>query len=381
MSRRCWNWTQSWLTHGTRTLPLPALFSCVVVIAKFSLFDPTRDVATLPNLVKDTKVVLTTVGPFARHGSPVVESCAKYGTHYVDITGEDGWVRQMILRWDDTAQKTGAKLVSHCGCDCIPSDATVMMLESALPEGEELDSALSLLQMEGGASGGTFSTIFMGLEGEANDGHSHDFDPALKLPDGSRSTCNTKFTPPFINSVKQAGRYFGSYFTFFFLSIPNAATVKRSNALRGRSSLLKFQEGVVHPDFKTGFVVLFTQIFLLTLLSNPVTGYLMKKALPKPGEGPTMDEMENKFFFCITGYGVGSKGSRTRSVLYYPNDVGYLETARMISECALSLAFDEEKLPSKKGGCFTPTTALGQNLLDRLTSTGSKAAAELVSSE
>jgi Saccharopine dehydrogenase NADP binding domain len=71
--------------------------------------------STLPNLVNQTRVVVTTAGPYALYGSSVVEFCAKFGTHYVDITGEVDWVKAMMCLWQSTAHTAGAKLISFCG--------------------------------------------------------------------------------------------------------------------------------------------------------------------------------------------------------------------------------------------------------------------------
>lgn len=71
--------------------------------------------ATLPALVEQTKVVATTAGPYILYGNHVCEFCAKFGTHYVDITGEVDWVKSMQVLWHKTAQATGAKLISFCG--------------------------------------------------------------------------------------------------------------------------------------------------------------------------------------------------------------------------------------------------------------------------
>ncbi|HBK19037.1 MAG TPA: saccharopine dehydrogenase, partial [Gammaproteobacteria bacterium] len=45
-----------------------------------------NDPESLSQLVKNTRVMLTTVGPYARYGSLLVAACAEYGTHYCDIT-------------------------------------------------------------------------------------------------------------------------------------------------------------------------------------------------------------------------------------------------------------------------------------------------------
>ena len=76
--------------------------------------------STLPRLVEQTRVVATTAGPYALIGSSVIEFCAKFGTHYVDITGEITWIKTMMNLWQTTAQKTGAKIIPFCGHDSIP---------------------------------------------------------------------------------------------------------------------------------------------------------------------------------------------------------------------------------------------------------------------
>ena len=322
----------------------------------------------------DTRVVMTTVGPFEQYGSPVVEACAKHGTHYVDITGESDFVKTMLLQWDDTARRTGAKIVSHCGCDCIPSDLSVMQLESALPEGESLQKASLILEAQGGASGGTLATVALVAEGKSRGPPNHDFDPCLRLPGGSESDCKTEASFPMpTRKWKDGGRFEGSTLGFFVLSVPNSMTVMRSNALRGRSSRLLFEEGAWAPDWKTAFLPVLLQTVGAILLSNPITAYLIKKVLPKPGEGPSMVDMTENSFFCMTGYGYGSKGTKTETALYFPKDIGYIETARMVSESAMCLAFDDDKLPvgAETGGFFTPSTAMGDALLNRLVGTGS----------
>ena len=90
--------------------------------------------STIHNLVKDTKTVITTAGPYNKYGSRVVEFCANYGTSYVDITGETDWVKEMIMKYDDVAQRTGAKIVSFCGHDSIPWDITVNELSKLMKE-------------------------------------------------------------------------------------------------------------------------------------------------------------------------------------------------------------------------------------------------------
>ena len=344
----------------------------------------TTNPSTLPTLVSNTKVVISTAGPFEKYGSPVVEFCAKYGTHYVDITGESDWVRTMILHWDKTAQLTGAKIVSMCGNDSIPWDLSVMKLEEELLEGETLTKVTCLNEFVGAPSGGTVDTVITNLEGGSRGAPQHPFDIFLMLPDTSSSHAILNIQlPGFVSKIKYTGRYSGYYIGPMLLSAINAAWVSRSTALRGTAKDCIYVEGAVFPNFMTAFVNWFTTLLFFTMLLNPVTAYPIKKCvLPKPGEGPSRDDMLNKFYLVVTANAIGSKGTQVQSVMYFPQDSGYMDTARMVTESGLALAMAEGGNITP-GGFFTASTAMGmgQVLLDRLQATGTHFATKVVSLE
>lgn len=98
------------------------------------LIADSSNVDQLTEIAEKTKVIISTVGPFARYGTPLVAVCAHSGTNYCDITGEVHWVRQMIDKYDDVANQTGAKLVSCCGCDSVPWDISTFMQAKKLEE-------------------------------------------------------------------------------------------------------------------------------------------------------------------------------------------------------------------------------------------------------
>ncbi len=89
---------------------------------------------TLKALAERTRLVLTTVGPYQLYGEPLVKACAEAGTDYVDLCGEPAWMRQMIDRYGDTAQRSGARIVFSCGFDSIPFDLGVFFLEQQAKE-------------------------------------------------------------------------------------------------------------------------------------------------------------------------------------------------------------------------------------------------------
>ena len=95
-----------------------------------------------------------------------------------------------------------------------------------------------------------------------------------------------------------------------------------------------------------------------------LTRPLLPKFLPKPGEGPT-EEAINNGYYDIELLGLhpidSSKNMRVR--VKGDKDPGYGSTSKMIAESALALAQDD--LPVK-GGFWTPASAMGDALLKRL---------------
>lgn len=343
--------------------------------------------STIHNLVKDTKTVITTAGPYNKYGSRVVEFCANYGTSYVDITGETDWVKEMIMKYDDVAQRTGAKIVSFCGHDSIPWDITVNELSKLMKEEckDEMVDVKIYDDLKGGVSGGTIATMLSFIEGEYVPKR-FDFDPLMKYPDGSKSTNKSKDnSPQMISKIKvndnsgvnsqNKDKWLGP----FFMSAVNSEVVKRTHALQKEKLLpLTYQEYFLSSDFKEAFVKWFGTVFFFTSLLNPVTAAPMKRfVLPKPGEGPSKKDMQNGYML-LTARGTGTTGKQVESALYFPLDVGYKETARMIVESGLCLALDASALPVHSGGFYSPAVAMGNVLLQRLCRTGCKFAARVV---
>ena len=110
------------------------------------------------------KVILSTAGPFAKIGTPLVRACVELGRDYVDITGEVHWMRNMIDQYHESAQSTGSRIVHTCGFDSVPSDLGVMLLKEALLEdSESQDEPVEILglvtRLRGGLSGGTIASM------------------------------------------------------------------------------------------------------------------------------------------------------------------------------------------------------------------------------
>ena len=68
------------------------------------------DIQSISAMVKQTKCILTTVGPYQLYGSDVVSECANNGTDYVDLCGEPGWMHEQINQHSEAAKNSGCLL-------------------------------------------------------------------------------------------------------------------------------------------------------------------------------------------------------------------------------------------------------------------------------
>ena len=83
---------------------------------------PVDDDAGLREMLAGCSVVVACAGPFTLHGEAVVAAAADTGTHYLDTTGEQPFMRMVFDRYGERAEETGAALVSGMGFDYLPGD-------------------------------------------------------------------------------------------------------------------------------------------------------------------------------------------------------------------------------------------------------------------
>lgn len=323
---------------------------------------------TLRAMTLQTKVIITTAGPFDKYGSDVVKFCALNGTHYCDITGEADWVRKMIDKYDEAAKKSGAKIVHFCGHDCVPWDLAVSECAKRLKKesGEELVKVELFDEANSGPSGGTLATVFHSLEDRVRFKPMLGFDPMLKTLLGSKSENKTQGNNQnFLGYSNTISKWVGP----FPMAMVNVVCVKRSNALSNYGPNVEYSEATVFPSFMAGFVTIVTGLYLVTSFFFPPLLWLLKTfVLPSPGQGPSQPALDAGFL-GVTCLATGTQGGKVNFEIYFPNDPGYVDTARMLVESGLSLALQNEQLETG-GGIWTPAPCLGGTLLQRLVQTG-----------
>src|SRR5690606_24903137 len=71
-----------------------------------------HDGRALAAAVAGARVVVACAGPFLVVGEPVLRAAIEAGAHYLDITGEQAFMREMHERYDSPARRAGVAAVS-----------------------------------------------------------------------------------------------------------------------------------------------------------------------------------------------------------------------------------------------------------------------------
>lgn len=330
------------------------------------------DTNFLNDLASKTRVFVTTVGPYALYGDAVVEACVAQGTDYCDLTGEVQWMNRMIAKHHDAAVKSGARIVHTCGFDCIPTDMGVHFLQSQAKQafGAALpDIKMRVHGMRGGASGGTIASMVNMME-------EMEKDPSLRKLMGDHYALvpdeNLKGATQTNPGVLSYDETTGSWIVPFLMAGVDTRVVHRSNALSGMSYGRDFTyeeaqqvgSGVKGVLGGLGFAVGAGAVLGLTAF-GPTRRLLERFVFPKPGEGPSPEAQENGYF-DIRFYGTGADGQTMTAKVTGDRDPGYGSTCKMLGESAMCLLHDVDRSKTG-GGCFTPASAMGDALIDRLT--------------
>ena len=332
------------------------------------------DEQALRALVASTRVIVSTVGPYALHGEPLVRACAEAGVDYCDLTGEVQWIRRMIERYEDLARRNGARIVHCCGFDSIPSDLGVHFLQqqSLQAFGEPCEEInMRVRAMRGGFSGGTAASLLnVAREVSAN--------PALRKELANPySLCQLGVAAEGLVPVRQrATRLFardsaaGGWVSPFIMAAINTRIVHRSNALSaGRySRAFRYDEAVSTGRGLRGCLTAVgagvgLSVFMLASALGP-TRAVLQRLLPAPGEGPS-PEAQARGFFDLRFFGRTASGRSVRVKVTGDRDPGYGSTAKMLGEAAMCLAFDVPR-DTVAGGFWTPATIFGDRLVARL---------------
>jgi len=329
------------------------------------------DADALEALCGQTRVVISTVGPYALYGEPLIKACAETGTDYCDLTGEAQWIRRMIHGYEKAARKSGARIVHSCGFDSIPSDLGVHFLQQQAIErfGEPCSRVkMRVKAMRGGFSGGTVASV-LNLIKEASS------NPALRKELANPySICPEGYAPevrqPNVTSA-QFDADFDAWVAPFVMSAINTRIVQRSNALSKQAygADFAYDEAVLTGRGLQGRLAATGMTaglagFMVAGAIPPARWALERFVLPGPGEGPSA-EAQKTGFFDLRFVGQTADGRSIRTRVTGDRDPGYGSTAKMLGQAGTCLAQDLGN-SGVKGGFWTPATIFGDRLVARL---------------
>lgn len=330
------------------------------------------DPDSLRRMCERAEVIISTVGPYALYGELLVKTCAETGTDYCDLTGEPQWIRRMIERYEADAGSSGARIIHCCGFDSIPSDLGVKFLQDKAKArfGSYCDRVkLRVKTLVGGASGGTIASG-LNVYKEASK------DPELRreLQDPYSICPQThEFTTKQHDVGVEFDEDFESWIGPFIMASINTRVVLRSNALIDGcyASDFRYDEAMLTGAGRTGEkrarrLSRAMKLGAIAMVIAPIRWLATRFFLPKPGEGPSEEQQrDGAYELCLLGR--TANGEEIRVTVTGDADPGYGSTAKMLAQAAISLRRDVDK-GQLAGGFWTPATAFGDPLLERLQS-------------
>lgn len=309
------------------------------------------DLPGLAAMAAQAKVVITTVGPFANYGEPVLRACLAHDTDYADLAGEPIWIRAMIDRYGPSIRPNGARVAFASGYDCIPVELGVRRLQDLCRErfggaAPRVEARVRFMSTD--PSGGSVATGRAMAEALRRD-------PGLAslMADPFALTPGFAGPPQPIVSGAEWDPALGAWLAPSIMHFINSKIVHRSNQLRGfpyGRDFVYHEATLIGTDDEARHAA--------TTFSNDTTRGLAR--LPEPGDGPPREAcLASHWDYLLAG--VMPDGSRLHLGVTGQHDAGYASTARMLAETGLALAASEGE-----GGLSLPGVLLGDALVSRL---------------
>ena len=322
-----------------------------------------EDNENLLKIASKTRVIASLAGPFNRYSDNLVTQCIEAGTHYLDITGENIWVRDLIDKHHEAAEKKQIKIIPSCGYDSIPSDMGCFYLQRSL--NQELQRIDGYHRGNGGVSGGTIESAFSmrNYKSKYSMGHPFLLNSKEYIKTQNISENKDNFKIKYIDDIKL-------WSAPFVMAIANTRVVRRSSEIHDKNqasygSEFKYQEYMMLKKYSSAFLVTAGIAVFGLMLISPISG-LFRKLFTKAGKGPDKKTRENGWFESIF-IGKNKNNEKYKLRMFCKGDPGYKSTAKLICESALCLALNSENLPNTNaGGVLTTSTGLGSTLIDRL---------------
>ncbi|RGP60026.1 hypothetical protein FLONG3_11011 [Fusarium longipes] len=328
----------------------------------------------ITELVNKTRIVVNTIGPYATTcGTTVIDACAHSGTDYVDC-GEPAWMQDIIKIYDETAQKTGSKIIMTTGWAAVPADLSVYLSALELRDRFALsvrEALVCLDDVRGSFSGGSLSSL-CSLEPVTL--APFDMSP---VPRAEKEIVKHGILPPpsafGVQTVDGLGALVGSSHSQIETAIvgrswglyvgdgPDSLGPQSYGKDFFFSSCMKCSDPLSAWAFRTSYTILENAITKL-----PPLRYLATQMFP-PGTGPSEEVRKGHYFKYRTVAIPDQKGDMSApkvEVKFEYDGDPYVFTSVALTQAALVL-LEGGTSAHRRGGILTPAS-LGGGYVERL---------------
>ena len=303
------------------------------------------DKESIDSMTKKARLILTVVGPYSLYGEYLVESCIKNSTHYVDLTGEPDFVSSIRKKFSDLAIKSKSIIVNSCGLESIVPDVGTLYTVNKMKSNKK--NITYFLKSKGTISGGTWASFINALY-------------------SNKPIINSRLNSKSEKKVKKI--YYSKRFkswAIIFPVIDKQIVYRSSKEFDIYGDSFSFNEYMMIKSFIQVVLLIFS-ISLITLFSK---FRILKKwllSLRPSGSGPSLKQRQRNWFKAVF---VGDGDNEKITTQLSGGDPGYGDTAKFISEIALCIVNDYDKL-NKKAGIITPVECTGKLMIERLKNAG-----------
>ena len=327
-------------------------------------------------LVKRARVLINTIGPYYLYSTPVVEACARNGTHYLDVTGEAPWVFEMITKYHDIAKANHAIIIPEIGIESAPSDLLTFALTNLIRRELSVGTAEVIgcvHEINGLPSGGTLATVLGIVD--------HYSIKDIAKASGTWATSpvpgpKPRHSPPLLSRIFGIRTIPGlGNLTSSISAGPNMATVQRSWGLLDGGKLygsrFSYHEYAAVRSAVAGLAIHFAMLFGALSLAFPPVRWLAKKFLYAPGEGATKEATAKdcvEFRALAVADQEGSNPRRAIGRLRWDGG-NYFFTGVCLAEAAMVLLKEHDLIKRLDGGILTPAM-IAESFIDRMTDNG-----------
>jgi short subunit dehydrogenase-like uncharacterized protein len=310
------------------------------------------DADSLQRMAAQTRVLITTVGPFIDYGEPVVRACVEQETDYIDSTGEPNFMQLVLARYAEAAARRNLRIVPSCGFDSIPADLGALFTVQQLPRDQPIRLA-GYLSLKASFSGGTEQSAIKSWA-----------PPPGPVVVPAPPVTNGRRVRLFRSKIERRPEL--ASWTSPLPTIDGSVVLRSAASIDRYGPDFSYAHNAVHGSLGMLIAALWVFGGLAFFARFAPLRALLLKLVKKSGEGPSEAQMSASWFKLRF---IAECAGKTVQTEVSGGDPGYAETSKMLAESALCLALDRESLPVR-AGVLTPAEAMGDRLLERLQRAG-----------